>query len=106
MNLGQKPLVLASALIALMCGAPAWAQGQDGKISGVVRDTTGAGVPGVTVTATNQEGSRSETTTTAMDGSYSLPLPPGGRAYGTRMTLPVVRRCSRSSWAWAASARS
>ena len=46
MNLRQKPLVLASALIALMCGAPASAQGQDGKISGVVRDATGTVIPG------------------------------------------------------------
>ena len=78
MNLRQKPLVLASALIALMCGVPASAQGQDGKINGVVRDTTGAGVPGVTVTATNQAGPDPQTTTTASDGSFSLALPPGG----------------------------
>ncbi len=90
MNLRQKPLVLASALIALMCGAPASAQGQDGKINGVVRDTTGAGVPGVTVNATNQAGNRSETTTTAIDGSFSLALPPGGNS--VTASLPGFRR--------------
>jgi hypothetical protein len=62
------------------CAPPrhrAWAQGQQGAISGVVRDATGAGVPGVTITATSQATSASQTAATAGDGSYSLSIPPG-----------------------------
>lgn len=73
----RTSLVVAFALVALCCGAAAWAQGAEGKLSGVVRDTTGTGIPGVTVTARNQATNASQTTTTATDGSYSLSLAPG-----------------------------
>lgn len=81
----RKRLVIAVALVAFVSSAPAWAQGQGGKISGVVRDTTGATIPGVTVTATNQATSASETATTGNDGSYSLSVAPG--AYNVTMLL-------------------
>jgi iron complex outermembrane recepter protein len=74
----QRPLVIVIALVALTGGAPAVAQGQEGKISGIVRDATGAGVPGVTVTATHQVTNASQTVTTGADGRYSVAMPPGG----------------------------
>ena len=42
-------------LVAALLGAPAWAFGQTaaGSIAGVVRDTTGAILPGVTVEASS-----------------------------------------------------
>ena len=49
------------ALAVVLCGAPAYSQ--DGRISGVVRDTTGAAVPGVTVTITNQATGATQTVT-------------------------------------------
>jgi iron complex outermembrane receptor protein len=73
----QKPVAIAFALAALMWRAPAWAQGPEGRISGVVRDSTGIGIPAVTVTVTNQATNLSRTTTTITDGSYSLSVPPG-----------------------------
>jgi iron complex outermembrane recepter protein len=77
MILRQVRVVVAMAVIAFTCCAPVWAQGQDGSISGVVRDATGAGVPGVTVTATHQATNASQTVVTAADGRYSLSVPPG-----------------------------
>ena len=77
MILRHRSLVIAFALVALTGRAPASAQGQAGTISGVVRDATGAGVPGVTVTATHQASNASQTVTTNADGRYSLSIPPG-----------------------------
>ena len=47
-------LVILVALFTLF-SAPAHAQDPDAKITGTVRDGTGVGIPGVTVTATNQK---------------------------------------------------
>ena len=46
-------LAVAIPLVALTLSQPAWAQ-SEGRITGVVRDATGAVIPGATVTATNQ----------------------------------------------------
>ena len=54
MVLGGKRFVTVVAIVALFCGTTAWAQAPGERISGVVRDATGAAVPGVTVTVTNQ----------------------------------------------------
>ena len=42
-----------------------------------MRDTTGAAVPGVTITITNQATGAMHTVTSGADGSYSITLPPG-----------------------------
>ena len=63
-------------MVVLVCGARAWAQAPGERISGVVRDALGGGIPGVTITATNQATNASQTTTTGNDGSYSLALAP------------------------------
>ena len=90
----RKSPLGAVALVAVLYGAPTWAQVPEGKISGVVRDATAAGVPGVTVTATNQATNASQTTTTANDGSYSLSLPPG--AYSVTASLLGFRRVTQT----------
>lgn len=49
-----------------------------GSINGVITDNSGAGLPGVTVTVTNQQTGLSRTTYSDSDGSYEvLLLPPG-----------------------------
>ena len=69
-------LTIAVAFATLTLSHPAWAQ-NDGRITGAVRDATGAGVPGATVTVTNQGTKESRTATTGNDGSYSISVPPG-----------------------------
>ena len=83
--------ITAVALAAIVCVAPAWAQ--EARISGVVRDATGAGIPGVTVTATNQTTRVSQTATTPNDGTYSFSVTPG--AYSVSATLPGFRTVTR-----------
>ena len=75
-----------------------------------MRDATGAGIPGVTVTATNQTTNASQTTTTGNDGSYSLSAGAGHlQRDGDAVRLPEGhadgrsrgrRRRSRSTSRW------
>jgi hypothetical protein len=68
------------ALLALVCLAaaiffwhPAFAQKITGAISGTVTDTTGAAVPGATVTITNTATNKVYTVTTDSQGGYTVP---------------------------------
>lgn len=84
--------VVVVVLAPLTGGAPASAQPQ-GRLNGVVRDATGAGIPGVTVTAASQ-GARDSRTTTAADGSYSFSLAPG--PYEVTASVPGFRRVTQA----------
>jgi len=66
------------ALVALVAGLPALSQpASEGRIGGVVRDTSGAVVPGATVTA-SAPGQPSRTVISGGDGAYALTgLAPG-----------------------------
>ena len=59
------------ALLLLAC-ASAWAQGT-AQISGLVRDESGAVLPGVTVTVTQTDTGFTRTVVTNEDGAYSMP---------------------------------
>ncbi|CAN5831878.1 TonB-dependent receptor [soil metagenome] len=64
--------------VAVLCAVPALAQTPDGLITGVVRDARGAPVPAATVTVTSMASRTSRSTTTAVDGAYTVAgLPPG-----------------------------
>jgi protocatechuate 3,4-dioxygenase beta subunit len=68
--------LVAVALVAL--AVPAHAQFDSGQISGFVRDSQGAAVPGATVTVTDESTKRARTYTTDASGYYTAPaLPPG-----------------------------
>jgi hypothetical protein len=73
--------VLLCALVALAAPAPAVAQSQaaNGNIEGIVRDTTGAALPGVTVTVTNMDTGTARTSITNDEGVYRAILLPLGR---------------------------
>jgi len=64
------------ALLVIMA-APAWAQRTAGTISGTVMDTTGAVLPGVTVTAVCTDTNLTRTVVTDAQGGYTIPDVPG-----------------------------
>jgi len=71
-----KVFGLAAVAVALACGS-AWAQAT-ATISGTVRDQSGAVLPGVTITVTQQETALVRTTVSNETGSYVLPNLPLG----------------------------
>src|SRR5438105_4971997 len=72
-SIGRLRLAAATALLAT---TPAFAQ-STGQVTGVVKDSTGAALPGATVTVTGADGAKHEASTSP-DGSYTVSgLPPG-----------------------------
>ena len=82
-------LVAATAVAVLALSQFASAQ-PESRISGVVRDATAAGIPGVTVTATNLATKESRTATTGNDGGYSISVLPG--TYSVSAAIQGFRR--------------
>ena len=70
-----------SVLVALSAptAAAAQAQAANGNIEGIVRDTTGAALPGVSVTVTNMDTGTARTSITNDEGVYRAILLPLGR---------------------------
>jgi iron complex outermembrane receptor protein len=93
MTLRRTLLCTAFALITAIPSTSASVQSPEGKITGIVRDATGAGIPGVTVTVTNQVTKDSRTATTASDGSYSLSLAAG--SYDVTASVPGFRKVTQ-----------
>jgi iron complex outermembrane receptor protein len=71
----RNRFAIAIAWLAVLGAVPAYAQ--EGRISGVVRDASGAGVPGASLTIINQSSNATQTATSATDGSYSVSVAPG-----------------------------
>lgn len=77
-----------------MCGA-AFAQSTTGSIDGVIVDSTGAVLPGVSVTLTNQATGATRDTVTDAEGAFHAPvLPVGSYTVHAQLTgfQPVERR--------------
>ena len=69
-------LSVAFLVVFVAAGAPAYAQ--NAQITGVLKDSSGAVLPGVTVTARNQETGLTRMALSGPAGDYRLPaLPPG-----------------------------
>ena len=84
-------LVLFVSLLAVLCIVPVYAQPANGTMTGVVKDASGASVPGVTVTVTNQATGATKTAHTTSDGSFTVAdLPPG--AYSVTADLLGFRK--------------
>lgn len=76
--------VLLSLFVVTLFNATTPAQVTTGQISGIVKDKTGATLPGVTVTIINQQTTLERTAATDGDGFYLVTnLPPG--AYRVRV---------------------
>ncbi len=85
--------VLYTALLGLVWTGPGYAQPAEGRVSGVVRDSSGAGIPGVALTATSQASGVVSTATSSVDGSYTISVPPG--SYSVAASLKGFGRQSR-----------
>src|SRR5262245_49052255 len=64
---------LRTAMAFLAISAGVFGQGQYGSMNGVVKDSSGAVIPGGKVTIANTETGRTTTTTTGADGTYIIP---------------------------------
>jgi len=71
---------ILSAVVSLALASPAWAQTQaaNGAIEGTVTDTSGAVLPGVTITVSNVDTGLERTSVTNEKGFYRAPLLPLG----------------------------
>src|SRR5918995_6911776 len=66
------------AILALLLGAPLVAVAQNAIVTGTLTDQSGAVLPGVTVTARNQETGLARAAVTSGEGTYRVPAPPPG----------------------------
>ncbi|HSP13822.1 MAG TPA: TonB-dependent receptor [Thermoanaerobaculia bacterium] len=66
-------------VVALLCASMAFAQSGSGSLSGHITDASGAALPGVTITATNEATGFNRTVVTDSDGSYKFPTLPIGK---------------------------
>src|SRR5260370_1203539 len=71
-------LLLRCALCSLLF-APANAQSASATLSGTVKDTNGAVIPGVSITATNNATGAQRQSTTNAEGYFVIPLLPPSR---------------------------
>src|SRR4051812_36822477 len=86
----------ASVVLFLLASVAAMAQMPTATVLGLVRDSSGAVIPGVSLTAHNVETGQSRTATTAEDGSYRfVALPVGG--YEVRAEHPGFQSELRSA---------
>jgi carboxypeptidase family protein len=82
------------AAVFLALAMPVNGQVGSGQISGVIFDSSGAVIPGVTVTATNLQTAASRVVATGATGLYAMPgLAPG--LYRVRAELPGFKRVER-----------
>src|SRR6187549_3033606 len=78
---------LRAAVLLLCIGVSVFAQGGSSQLGGVVRDTTGALIPGVTVTATNTDTGVTNTLLTNESGAYNFASLQPGKAYKVSAAL-------------------
>ncbi|MGZ8832050.1 MAG: TonB-dependent receptor [Thermoanaerobaculia bacterium] len=91
----KRSLLLVA--IVLLCVSPAFAQSANettGSISGKVADASSAGLPGVTITATNEGTGLSRSVVTEVDGTYVVQLLPPG-TYRVDSELAGLGKASR-----------
>ena len=91
----QSLTLMVTLVIVLFSGGVLLAQDPEARITGVVRDATGVGIPGVTITVTNQSTKTSVVATTGGDGGYTVNVPPG--TYAVVATLSGWRRVTSTA---------
>ncbi len=93
----MKPAVWLSIVSAALLGLAGTAEAQTatGQITGVMRDATGAVIPDVKITVTNQNTGLTRETTTGATGSYTIPYLPVGM-YSVAAEKPGFNLARRS----------
>jgi len=79
-------MLAAFLVLALVC-TTAWAQVETAQVSGVIKDSTGAVLPGVQITATQTATGAKRSTVSNETGNYLLPSLPTG-PYMLQAELP------------------
>ena len=68
-----RRIIVCLAVLLILAAIPVAAQLPTGTILGTVKDSSGASVPGATVTVRNTDTNLTKTATTEQDGSYRFP---------------------------------
>ena len=90
----RHALSLTGVLLASV--SLAWGQGAVGTLNGTILDSTGAVIPGATITATNTGTGIENATSSTTAGAYTLPyLQPG--TYTLRISAPGFRTANREN---------
>src|SRR5277367_1050113 len=74
----RSSLFLLSFLLLIAFSLPAWAQSTGGRVLGRVLDPTGAVVPGVALTLTNDASGANLAAQSSNSGDYIFPAVPAG----------------------------
>src|SRR6266446_7047579 len=82
----KSKICIAAATLLLMFAVTATAQQGTGTILGVVKDSSGAVIPGATVTIVNEETNLTRPVITGENGAFRAPALPVGR-YLVRVEL-------------------
>ena len=91
----MRKIVLSATIVLLLFPALSYAQRTTATIRGTVRDSTQAVLPGVTVTATNEDTGLVRSVVTNTSGVYSAPDLPIGR-YRVEAELSGFKKASRT----------
>ena len=91
----MRRLVLLAVMLAA-AAIPAFAQIEQGRLTGTVSDAQGALLPGVTVTATSPSLIGNEVAVTEAEGKYLFPALPSG-TYTLTFALPGFKQVKREN---------
>src|SRR3982751_820243 len=91
----SRTTLFVLALGAVLAGS-AWAQSTQGRLTGLVSDTQGAILPGVTVTATSPALIGVQSTVTQADGKFLFPALPTG-TYRLTFELSGFQKLTREN---------
>ena len=93
-NVRRVALAIVAALAGVSLAGPAPAQPPGGRISGVVRDAAGTGLPAALVTARSTTSGTTRSATTRADGAYAI-TGLGSGSYTVTASLIGYRRAAR-----------
>ena len=88
----MRKYIGAAGLLCLLVSGFSFSQGGNSQLGGVATDTSGALLPGVTITVTNNATSVANTTITNESGAYNFPALQPGANYSVSASLPGFQR--------------